>query len=174
MTDLFSLEDLSARLQADIDIATGTLARDGATAVIAALTGGHSFTGEVSETEVMTGGGCRVLQLSHWPVTDVTSIKVDDVALAETDYVVTTAGNLTRALLWWGVPPSWGFSKIEVQYTHGYAAVPAIIEEAALEIASSLYGNPQLLRQLVAGTVTEYYAQSLVAPEFVPILKAYQ
>ena len=70
----------------------------------------------------------------RWPVREVTSVKVDGVALPETDYVA------TESSLRFG--PDVTGQKVEVEYEAGLEEVPEDIQAAILLMAGSLFNNP--------------------------------
>lgn len=77
------------------------------------------------------GTGTRALTLPELPVTSVTSVTLDGVAL--TDWTVDAYG-----LLWRDNPGWWDkASKYVVTYDHGYTQVPAILVRVAAQLAAN-------------------------------------
>lgn len=83
-----------------------------------------------SFTQTLSGRGERSLLLSRRPVISVTSVTVDGVALASTDYSVTPHGVLTRTAGRW---PS-GVDNIVVVYVAGRSVVPAGVLDGTKEL----------------------------------------
>jgi hypothetical protein len=91
------------------------------------------------------------LRLKRTPVTSITSVVEDGIALAGgTDYEADfTRGNLTR--LHNDLPVRWSFRKLVVQYVGGYVfpgpavppgiLLPPVIERAVVEIVKELYAT---------------------------------
>lgn len=76
---------------------------------------------------------CRSIKL-RWPTTEVTSVKVDDVALESGDFTNTES----LLILADGVEGE----KVEVEYNAGLESVPDDIKSAILLIAGGLFSNP--------------------------------
>lgn len=98
-----------------------------------------------TDTVVLEADGYRLF-LPELPVTAVVSVTVDGALLASSAYaVVAETGYLNRVdgrpwsisqLLPWSPP------QVAVNYTHGYAVIPADVRTAVLELAALRFGNP--------------------------------
>lgn len=156
MADLFTLEELASRVQSDLDTATATLARAGATALVESYCR-TSFTATAETTLVLRVRDGRV-RLPHRPVTAVSSVSTigdDGAPLAvlagwtfdgiDTVRVDGIAGiiNLAEDALTSGT--------VSVTFTYGYATVPADVKEVALSVAHRMYTNPAGMRQESVG-----------------------
>ena len=86
-------------------------------------------------TILLDGAGSTKLFLPELPVTAITSVKVDGVLLAATDYALAENGVLWRLYGLWPI----GARNVEVTYSHGYAATPADIKGVCYRSAARLY-----------------------------------
>jgi hypothetical protein len=84
---------------------------------------------------LLDGAGSAKLFLPELPVTTITSVKVDGVLLASTDYALAENGVLWRNFGVWAI----GARNVEVTYTHGYAVIPADIKGVCYRSAARLY-----------------------------------
>lgn len=88
---------------------------------------------ETTSTVALDGWGDTILRLPGVPVSAVSAVSVDDVAVASTDYKLTAAG-LWRAA-GWGC--SFEPASVEVTYTHGLGDVPADIVDLVCNLAAA-------------------------------------
>lgn len=110
-----------ARAQLKLDVATGLVEDEIGQSLVLGST-----------TDNLDGTGSNSLVLSRWPVTAVTSVTVDGVALvAGEDYKWERAGILTRIGGVWGCD-----EKITVVYTAGYDPIPPSVKGLVLELAA--------------------------------------
>jgi hypothetical protein len=86
--------------------------------------------------EEYDGSGTRNLNLRQFPVSSITSIKIDDVALDISEYKFKKSSGIVNRLkaLW---PKE--FQNIKVSYTAGYSSVPADIELACKHLVKFYY-----------------------------------
>lgn len=147
MADLFALDSLAAILQDNLDTATITELRTGATNLIANYLGATSLTTGTA-TESFPARGHTAILLRHLPVTAVSAVTVDGVSQVAADWVVDEAGVLTRADGW-----SWS-GLVSVTYDYGYATPPPGVREVALDVARRAYVNPELIRSETIGSVS--------------------
>lgn len=121
---------------------------------------------------VLDGSGTKVLLLPAFPVTEVTSVLVDGDALDGDDYEWSKTGELRRRGSW----PA-ALRSVEVTYSHGYAAVPAVIVAVVSALAGRIYGTPLTVRQESMGSYSVTYSgnggPSLQAAELM-MLDAYR
>ncbi|WP_018130709.1 head-tail connector protein [Effusibacillus pohliae] len=84
--------------------------------------------------DVYNGSGDPYLVLRTYPVT-VTEVKIDDVPILSTDYVVQLEnGILVRRGIW----PE-GIGNIKVSFTGGYQTVPDWLNAECLQLVADLY-----------------------------------
>lgn len=84
------------------------------------------------DTVTLDGDGSSTLVLPAAPVTGVSSVLVDDVAID--DYGWSRRGLLSRDAGW----PD-GFGRVTVTYDHGYDPIPDDVAEAVIDQARTLY-----------------------------------
>jgi hypothetical protein len=112
-------------------------------------------------------GGLSVLQLSHWPVTNIVSVTVTDppgsdtTLVADTDYVVDPGvGHLLRLDPFSAYPTIWLPIKTVVKYGGGYKTIPPDVQDAALRWVTMRWQsrgrdpNLKSIEQPMAGTQT--------------------
>lgn len=92
-----------------------------------------------------------VLQLSRWPISDLTSVAVDGTALVEnTDFLTdVTTGQLTK-IDSDGNRRNWCGQSIIVVYDGGFDAIPADVEDAVIRMVTKRYrakGRDSTLKQ---------------------------
>lgn len=76
---------------------------------------------------------CPCLTL-RWPVREVTSVKVDGVALSASEYTVSESSlKFTEGVTG---------QKVEVEYEAGLETVPEDVQEAIMLLAGSMFNNP--------------------------------
>ena len=89
---------------------------------------------QASYTQSFDGRGGKAICLPQYPVTAVSSVSVDGVALAASDFVATdygvelTSGNFPR-----------GAGRVTVAWTAGYATIPADLDQACVELVAWRY-----------------------------------
>lgn len=91
--------------------------------------------------------GTTRLILPRWPVTALSSVTLtrESEVLTEgeeEDYLWSRTGVVTRIGAWWPTHAR----AIEVEYTAGYATIPAGVKRIALRLAAAGWGNPTLLK----------------------------
>jgi hypothetical protein len=101
-------------------------------------------------------GGVAPLQLTRWPIVQVSSVAENGIALIDgTDFRIDRAkGQLTR-LDGSGYPRKWPAFTIAVQYKGGYEAIPADIQDAALRMVRARWlgrhRDPMLRQESIPG-----------------------
>ncbi|MBT2477644.1 mobile element protein [Streptomyces sp. ISL-94] len=101
------------------------------------------------ETVTLDGNGTASLLLPAAPVTGVTELEVDGVALVDgTDYSWSADGYLRRlgSLVWPDSPRC-----ITLTYSHGYALIPEDIQEVVIDQARALYAILPGVQQQTVG-----------------------
>lgn len=142
MADLTTLAAVKAKLR----IATGTTTDDTLLGTLITQASGfiqawlnRTFASQ-SYTEVRDGTGNQTLMFANYPVTAVSSLTVNDIAVplatntTDTGYRFDT----TRLLLNTDVFPR-GFGNVTVTYTAGYASTPAEIDGACADLVAFKY-----------------------------------
>ena len=116
-------------------------------------------------TDVFSGHGGAVQLLRGFPIISVASVVVDGTTLAPSTYtftedsVILSTGTFTR-----------GRGNITITYTAGFVAIPADIEQAAIEVVAIRFkerGRIGITTQALAGGNTSYARE-----EFPPHIKA--
>jgi hypothetical protein len=159
MTSFATVEDLegflaityneaeeSAQAQAMLDQATADMVEHM----------GRDVTVVSNDVVTLDGVGDQLL-LPVWPVTAVSAVTVDGVALSlPGDIQWYSDGRLLR--LSGGLPQSWGFKRqsVVVTYSHG-EAVPAGLKGVCMARAARLMDNPTSVANESAGTVSVNY-----------------
>lgn len=120
-------------------------------------------------TEVFRWTGCGPIRLSRRPVTSVTSVTIDGVAVDATGYEIVDGRNLYRlssdALTYWAS------GKITVVYVAGYAPAPYDLKMAATKLFTALNAekarDPNLKKEEIPGVRT---VEFWVSPSDDPLL----
>jgi hypothetical protein len=141
--------------EVDPEDAQALAALDAATALIQAYTG-QTIEQVADDVITLDGSGTRVLLLPELPVTNVASVSVDGEALAATDYQWSADGYLRRtgSATW----PA-DLRSVEVEYTHGYAVLPALIVSLTAKLAARHLEVPTAVRQEAIGAYSTTYVQ---------------
>lgn len=148
---LFTLDDLAAYMQQDLDTATATVVRTMATGVVTGYT--NQLLEAATYTHLLPVSADLTVRLPQRPVTDVTSVTVGGVALTE-----------TTDWQWDGVHPvltlesapdedEW---QATVVYDAGYDTIPDDITAVALSVAGRIYNTTP---GVVAESIDDYRAQ---------------
>lgn len=90
----------------------------------------HSTT----HTDERHDGGKLSVILNNIPVTDISSITVDDGALGSSDYVYVSESGIVRLVS--GLPFGGGPGSVLVTYTGGYTEVPGDLKRAVKQIVA--------------------------------------
>lgn len=111
---------------------------------------------QATETVTRPGVWGNLLRLLERPVTAVSSVKIDGVALAADDWYL-DGDELVRGGGWGGPEAA-----VEIGYTHGYAAadVPAAVKTTCLEVVARVWTNPGNARQEGYGLEQVSYASA--------------
>ena len=171
---LASTEDLATWLQESLDRATAELVIQAATAVVQAITG-QRLLEVVDDVHATAGPLASTLRLPERPVTAVSAVAIDGVALA----VGTTSGayRLTSQGLWrdLGWASTDGPTHVTVTYTHGWPLGSQQLElarSAVLSLAKTAISNPS---GAVSEKIDDYavaYEKSASAMEASPFLRS--
>jgi uncharacterized phiE125 gp8 family phage protein len=90
--------------------------------------------------EVRNGSGSRLMAFANYPVTAVSSLKVDTNVIQPAADVVSPGYRFDGRLLYVnGGCFNKGIANVEVSYTAGYATVPAELEQAVIELVAMRY-----------------------------------
>jgi hypothetical protein len=126
-------------------------------------------------------GGASVLQLSHWPVTNILEVNITDPAgatpqilVADTDYVLdASVGQLIRLDAFMAYPTQWVPIRTAVKYSGGFDPIPDDVVDAALRWVTMRWSdrgrdpNLKSLEQPMVGTKT-YWVGAQPMTEGVP------
>jgi hypothetical protein len=136
-----TVSELASFLKQDVDTSTATLALTIASDLFAdrANTRFESNTATYSVASIDGTANYRIY-LPHTPVTAVSAVRVNGVAI--TDY--TRIGNVLYRLIGFGF--QWAFPPdlIEVDYTYGETVVPDKVKGEVLETAGAIYSSPDI------------------------------
>jgi hypothetical protein len=164
---LASAADLAALVQGDVDTASATLAIEVCTAVVQSAADGQRIVQVVGDTATVIGTPGQFLRLPQWPVTAVSGVTLDGVALTAG---VAGSGSLTYRLVgdrlyrgagwqtYCGEPSTVGFT-----YTHGYAAGRQELQlgrGTALGLGRDLFSNPSGVAREQIDDYSVAYAQA--------------
>jgi hypothetical protein len=155
---LATTDDLGALLRREIDEedASAIAALDTASAFVEAYLGQPVELVEDDEL-ILDGSGTRVILLPAWPVTEVSSVTVDEEALVEgEDFSWSRTGELRSLRGSW---PS-TLRSVEVVYSHGWVTIPTAIVGVVAAVAGRLYDSPLAVRQETMGSYSVTYAAS--------------
>lgn len=96
----------------------------------------RSFKEQTYTDEEYDGTGTKNLPLNNFPVSTITSIKIDGVLIDVTEYKTRLSSGIVVRL-----DSTWpeGIMNIKVSYTAGYASVPPDIELAAKHLVMFFY-----------------------------------
>lgn len=133
-----SLADLASYLKQEIDNSTGTLALQVASQLFSARA--DTMFLPTTVTYQVEGFGYRQLRLPFRPVSAVSAVRVAGVAV--TDYA--RIKTVLYRLAGFGVPGAFPPDLVEVDLTHGLAAVPDDVRGAVLETAAASYSSPDV------------------------------
>ncbi|NUS53829.1 MAG: hypothetical protein HOV66_03050 [Streptomycetaceae bacterium] len=176
---LASPSDLAALVQHDVDTASAMLAIEICTAVVQAAADGQRIVQVVGDTATVVGTPEQFLRLPQWPVTAVSAVTLDGVALtagaagsgAATYRLV--GDRLYRGSGWQTY--CWEPSAVAFTYTHGYATGDQRLQlgrGAVLSLGRGLFENPS---GVVREQIDDYavaYAEAQAALDASPALKA--
>lgn len=159
MADLFTVSDLAAYLQRDLDTSSATLAKDSAQGLVRAYCRQEITTAVYTDAKLRidVADWSYVVRFPQFPVTAVSSVAVNGVTYVNgTDYA------------WDGISPRIRLRKIDeaaasfedfpvatVTYTAGYPTTPPAVKAVALAVAARQYDNPQGLRQVSVDDYSE-------------------
>lgn len=121
---------------------------------------GHQVTLMTDDVVTLDGGGRRSLLLPVWPTTAVGGVVLDGVELVDgTDYSWSDTGVLRRLGCAW--PDR--LRCLVVTYSHGWAEVPADIQEAVIDQARSMFNVvPGLQSKTVGAQSVTFGAQAAI------------
>lgn len=190
MEPLATATQLASRLQSTLDSAAADLALANASGLIRAVAR-QTFT-FVSQEIVDLTGGSRVLTLPQRPAVvnetnPLTVVELGDyggidLPAVEGQHYTRVGNELTRGypyrynsrLQGWPYRQPLGVwtPRVRVTYSHGYLVMPDEIVAVTLDVAQSLYSNPQGLRSFTTPEYSETYATELLGAATVESIKA--
>lgn len=139
-----SAADLASFLQQDVDTATAELALAKASALFS--TRANTWFAPTSVTYQAEGTGNYQLWLPYRPIISVSAVRIAGVTV--TDY--TRIKRVLYRIAGFGLPGVFPPQLVEVDVTHGYAAVPDDVAAVVLETAAAAYMNPDVTMQAEA------------------------
>ena len=145
--------ELAGFLQQDLDTYSATQALDVASQNIRTACG-WNISQETVTAQEFDGTGNQSIFINTLNLTAVSSVVVDGVALASTDFRFYRYGWLRRLYSYWPCFPE----IVTVTYTHGYATIPDDVKGACLVLAGAKYETPGgaiRSRTDTVGSVTE-------------------
>jgi hypothetical protein len=93
-----------------------------------------------SYTETRDGHGKRVMPLANYPVTAITGVTVDGVAIPPAPDTLSPGYRLVNdQVVLNGYLFPRGFGNVQIHYTAGYASTPMDIEQACIELCALKY-----------------------------------
>lgn len=183
---LAEVDQLSARLQRDLDVQEATQALADGSGLVRAISK-QTISFVENETVDLTGGD-RVLRLPQRPVVvddthPITVVEVGefggiDIPLIEHRDWERKGDELTRAYPWYwqrsrlmgwpyNRPTGTWMPKVRVTYSHGYQTIPEDIVAIVLDIAQLIMSNPEGVRSKTVGGFSETFAQEHLGRDMV-------
>jgi hypothetical protein len=148
MTLLATASELASYLQKDLDTASATLVLQVASARFAREAGTAFVATTVTYSAV--ADGCAELELPYKPVTAVSAVRVNGVAITgwslRLNTLYRTAG--------FGYRYAWPPDQVDVDLTHGYTAAGDDVKGAVLETAAQAYDIP--VGAVVSESIDDY------------------
>lgn len=87
-----------------------------------------------AHVEIRDGNGGRTMMLEQYPVTDVSAVTINGQAIPQSSGFGTAGWRLAnRSIVLEGYSFAKGCANVQIDYTAGYQAVPADIEQACIE-----------------------------------------
>jgi len=176
---LATASDLASLVQADVDTASATLAIEIGTAVVQAAADGQRILQVVGDTATAVGTTERFLRPPQWPVTAVSAVTLDGVALTAGS---AGSGGSTYRLVGDRLYRGCGWqtycgepSEVVFTYTHGYAAGDQRLQlgrGAALSLGRGLFVNASGVIREQIDDYAVAYAEAQAALDASPALKA--
>ena len=132
---------------------------------------------EQSYSEIRDGTGGRRLALAHTPVTAVTSLAIDGVAISPMPDATSPGYGFTATqILLRGHAFNRGIRNVVVTYTAGYAATPPEVEQACIELVALRYRERERIghvsKSLAGETVA--FSQKDMSDDIKTILSVYR
>jgi hypothetical protein len=189
MTSLATPDQLTDRLQTEVDESVAQQALDNASGLVRGISGQTiSF---VSQETIDLPGNTRILRLPQRPLVvdgdnPLTVVETEEFGGVEYTCVenrdYSRIGNdLTRGWPWWHTSRLQGWPyrrnlgvwapRVRVTYSHGHTVIPGDIVAIVLDIAQALYTNPQGLRSWQVPEYSETYATELLGAAQVEFIR---
>lgn len=150
MDPLITVGELADYLQRPVDPARGPLVVAGASAAVRA----HcrwDLSYDPAATFTVDGNETRVLNLPTLNLIAVDEVRVNGVALLDSEFRWARRGQLFRDAGW----SRW--QQIDVDCEHGYAPAPDVVRIVALGLAARYLSNPESLKIATVGSVQRTY-----------------
>jgi hypothetical protein len=176
--DLVSIDDVKAYLGGDLQSNDDSVLTRLITAASAFFTTacGNPILAR-SYVELYDGKGSTRLYLRNTPVIAVTSVAIDEVpipaSIAVADPGWVQNGNVIILFGYWF---SRGYANVAVSYQAGYAATPADVAEAVIELVGLRYRGKDRLgkaSESMGGIATTSYTQKDVSPFVQSVITRY-
>lgn len=148
MVQYATATELAGYLQQDLDTYT-------ATQVLTLASGQFSqaactWFASTSATYTTTGTPCVSIPLPFRPVTAVSAVRINNVAITGFTLVKNTVYRAAGFGTSCAIPPD----EVEIDLTHGYATVPDDVKAAVLETAAAAYSVP--VSAVIGETIDDY------------------
>lgn len=96
--------------------------------------------GSKSRTEVRSGNNRSFIQVLEWPITAVSSVTINNVAVpASSGYGIAGYTFDSQKIALIGRVFDAGMDNVTLVYTAGYASIPAVVSRAAVYTAATMY-----------------------------------
>jgi hypothetical protein len=145
MAQFATAAELATYLRTTFDAAQTTAANQALTLASASIQADTNQRIEAVANETITFSvtpGTFQIVLPELPVTAVSAVSINGVALLAADYVLATTTGILRRLH----TRAWGTtyeSIVSITYSHGYATIPDAIKRECLRRAAGLFENPE-------------------------------
>ena len=90
-----------------------------------------------------SGDASQWLDLGYYPITAISSVKIDDVVLAVSKYKTPAQHNQADGYLYNASGWEEGVGNIKVSFTHGYAELPNLVKHVASQVAALMKKETQ-------------------------------
>lgn len=135
--------ELASYLQQDVDTSTATLALQ-TTSQLFTMRADTAFL-PTTVTYQVEGSGYARLRLPYRPIISIQAVRI--ITAAGTTTTITDYTRIKRVLYraaGWGAAGAFPPDMVEVDLTHGLAAVPDDVKGAVLESAGAAYSSPDI------------------------------
>ena len=151
MVQYATATELAGYLQQDVDTYTATQALTLASGQFSQLA--MTWFAATNYTYVTTGTPCTEIRLPFRPVTAVSAVRINGVAVTGFTLVKNTVYRAAGFGTSWVVPPD----EVQIDLTHGYTSVPDDVKAAVIETAAAAYAVP--VSAVVREAIDDYSVQ---------------